>query len=437
MYALPISATVALLLAARAAAGAPGGRPIVAVFDMQAQGAPVSAPTLAALTDLLAASLAATGTYRTIPRSQIKDRLTKLKLESYRECYDQACQVELGRELAANKSLASRVVYLDGQCILTLELYDLESSTTDFAHTARGGCSEGALFSALTDSLKVLVSRAPGPQAPAAVPARPDPRKVSVRIDSTPSPAEVLLDGLRRGATPLRLDLEKGRGYRLALHREDYADANRDFVAEENLRLAVPLALSPEGRRALATTSEWFGLGFGPGYLNGTGTGLAVDMRVGTLKWYRFFWTLFDVNPVMVFGASGQTGPNGVFNLGTRAGFPLYLGRRGQHQLLFGLGAYVALASHDPPAGSKDPGETRTYFSISPSVDYTYNALDGAVPVGLGLRAHFPVARDYGPGAYPGQVFATLNVGLSLLRLFATSGGPAESPRRRTTQDPP
>jgi hypothetical protein len=401
----------ALLLCGRGPAAAAGGPPIVAVFDLQARGAPPSEATLAALTDLLVASLAATGRYKIVARSQIKERLTRLKLESYRECYDQVCQIELGRELAASKSLAGRVVHLGTKCVLTLELYDLRDATTELAHSESGECDEATLFGALGRGVKALSDRTARKSAAEPAKARVPPRRVTVRIGSTPSGSDVLLDGLRRGVTPLPIDLDQGRKYTLTVRREDHADVTRDFVADEQLSLAVPLALTPEGRLAAATATEWMGLGFGPGFVNGSrATRLAFDMRLITIKWPGFYWTIFDVNPALPFDDAAQGQASVIFNLGTRGGVPLYLGRRGQHQLLFGLGLYAALVA----SGGTPPADVRTFFSVSPGVEYSYAALDGHVPLGVGVRGQFPVARDFGLDHYPCQLLFTFNVGFAL-----------------------
>jgi len=320
--------------------------------------------------------------------------------------------LELGRELAASKSLAGRVVQIGGKCILTLELYDLRDATIEYAHSEPGDCAEAALFGAIGRGVKALSGWAVRSAVTEPAKTGVSPRRVTVRIASTPPQSDVLLDGLRRGVTPLRLGLEQGRKYGLTVRREDHADVVKDFVADEHVSLDVPLALTSEGRLAIATSTAWVGLGFGPGFVNGSRAGhLALDLRLFTIKWRRFFWTIFDVNPVLAFDEPSPGKASTVFNGGTRGGFPLYLGRRGQHQLLFGLGLYAALvASGGETTGSTD---ARAAFSVSPGVEYSYAALGGHVPLGIGVRGQFPVAKDFGLDRYPCQLLFTLNVGFA------------------------
>lgn len=427
---------ILLISAVSTAAAAASTAPIVAVFEIQATSVPSIKPaTLQAMTDFLNAKLVASGRLRAVPRAQIKQRLSELKVESYKACYDQACQIELGRELAANKSLSTKVHRAGQRCALTLELYDLANATTEAAHTELVACGEGQLYEALSRGVQALLDKVSKDAAPAAGgaasrPAVERPRgNVSVYVSSEPKGADVLIDGLYRGRTPLRLALERGRRHQLALVLEDYAPAKRSVVASDATKLHVPLRLTPEGRIALATTSEWVGLGFGPGYLAGNdSTMLVINMRMGNIKWRRLFWTLLDFNALLDMSNSGESaaqGDNiGAMIIGTRPGFPLYLGSRGQHQLLFGLGLnYTALLEHDgsDPSGSASStaaNDAPSFFALSPGVDYVYNLANGAVPLGIGVRANLPVAGNLGDGRYPYALMATANVGFSLYRLL-------------------
>jgi len=122
--------------------------PIVAVFDTDDQGSGLDRTLLTRLTDYLATRLTEGG-YRIIPRSQVKERLLHAKKETYKECYDQGCQIELGRELAAQKTLATTILKIGGACQLTSVLYDLKKSTTELAASAEAPCDEKSLLEAV------------------------------------------------------------------------------------------------------------------------------------------------------------------------------------------------------------------------------------------------------------------------------------------------
>jgi formylglycine-generating enzyme required for sulfatase activity len=150
-------------------------KPIVAVFDFEVKRLRLDKQRLAELSAYFADSLAATGALSVVPRDQLRKRLTELKKKSYKECYDQSCQVEIGRELAASKTLATRLMKIGSRCVVTATLYDLRKAASEGGATAEGGCGEDAL----RESLKKVVSsltgvRGAAPSADAGV--RPAPR---------------------------------------------------------------------------------------------------------------------------------------------------------------------------------------------------------------------------------------------------------------------
>src|SRR5262245_21777808 len=99
---------------------------VVAVFDIKDTGAGVDAKVLHNLTEYLAARLSE-GPYKVVPSQQIRERLKQQKAESYRACYDESCQIEIGRELAAQKTLSTQILRIAGTCQVTSQLFDLRS----------------------------------------------------------------------------------------------------------------------------------------------------------------------------------------------------------------------------------------------------------------------------------------------------------------------
>ena len=125
-------------------------KPIVAVFDVEAKGTGTLDPAfLDGLADVLSARLAECGSFQMVPRSALKERLKDSKRESFKACYDSACQIELGRELAAEMTLASQVVRLGSSCTVTLTLYDLKQAATRGAATAECACDADGVLGAV------------------------------------------------------------------------------------------------------------------------------------------------------------------------------------------------------------------------------------------------------------------------------------------------
>lgn len=143
-------------------------RPIVAVFQIQPKQVTLEAATVDALTEYLAVAVSKGGVLRVVPPGDIRAALRARQKESYRACYDQKCQIELGRELAANKTLSASVLKLGGTCTLTASLYDLKTQATDLSEMADGACSPEALKASIDVVAARIRAWAGGKEEPAA-----------------------------------------------------------------------------------------------------------------------------------------------------------------------------------------------------------------------------------------------------------------------------
>ncbi len=136
-------------LSARAGSG-----PIVALFDMEDRGSKLDKEVLSNLIDYLAARLTEGG-FQVVPTDQIRERLKSSKSESHKLCYDQGCQIDLGRELSAQKTLSTKILRIGDTCQVTAVMYDLKKATTETAATAEAVCEVNKLLAAVK---KIAVS---------------------------------------------------------------------------------------------------------------------------------------------------------------------------------------------------------------------------------------------------------------------------------------
>jgi hypothetical protein len=123
---------------------------IVAVFDVEDPTQMFEAAERAQLTEYLVAALAATGRFHVVPRDILRAKLIRYKARSFEACFDTSCQIELGKALAAQQSLATRIIALEDRCILTASLYDLKTETTICGSSVGIGCDARSLFGGLT-----------------------------------------------------------------------------------------------------------------------------------------------------------------------------------------------------------------------------------------------------------------------------------------------
>ncbi len=131
--------------------------PVVAVFEIEDASSGSNRKVLGQLTEYLAAQLTASGYYRAIPPSSLRTQIVAAQAASYRQCYDQACQIELGKALAAEKTVATKLLRIGKVCALTATLFDLRTEAADAAASTRTDCKEASLMDAVDRIVHQLV----------------------------------------------------------------------------------------------------------------------------------------------------------------------------------------------------------------------------------------------------------------------------------------
>lgn len=133
-------------VARTAPAAAPPGKMIVAVFDVQDMSRKFKKRTLQQLTEYLSARITQVTRYRVVPRDQLRARLFEEKRGTYRECYEETCQIELGKALAAQKSLSTKILKVGTRCAISSILYDFKTETAEQSALVRTDCDEDSLM---------------------------------------------------------------------------------------------------------------------------------------------------------------------------------------------------------------------------------------------------------------------------------------------------
>jgi hypothetical protein len=124
-------------------------REVLAVFDIQDVSDRIEKKELLQLTAFLATAMATTGKFTVVPREQLRERLMDEKKVSYRKCFDSVCQIELGKAVAAEKTLATQLLQVGEECAVVANLYDLHSETSSAAAMVQTGCEEKKLLGAM------------------------------------------------------------------------------------------------------------------------------------------------------------------------------------------------------------------------------------------------------------------------------------------------
>jgi hypothetical protein len=132
---------------------------VVAVMDVACKSPELSHETVSALGDQLRVFLAQRG-LRVVDRgaqeAALRSLVQEAKQKSYATCVDDACQIPLGKALAASHILRSGLVRFGSTCAANGELIDLRTEVTVAAASARSDCTPERLLDAaerLSDEL--------------------------------------------------------------------------------------------------------------------------------------------------------------------------------------------------------------------------------------------------------------------------------------------
>jgi outer membrane protein OmpA-like peptidoglycan-associated protein len=134
---------------------------VVAVFDVEDGTERLGVKDTRQLGDYLAAQVASIPGTRVVPRDQLRSAIVDTKADSYKACFDQSCQIELGKAVSASKTVATKLLRVGSRCALTTTIYDLKTETTERAATARTDCTADALFNAVDAVVHELGGPAP------------------------------------------------------------------------------------------------------------------------------------------------------------------------------------------------------------------------------------------------------------------------------------
>jgi hypothetical protein len=213
------------------------------VFEMQDRGSGLEPEVLNKLTSYLAARLVEGG-YQVIPQAQIRERLLDQKKESYKPCHDESCQIELGRELAAQKTLATQILKIGNTCRITATLYDLKKSAAERGATAGGACQLDLLLGALEEiAMKLCEPLAPKKPIKDDAPASKVKRMPGTLVVNTEPPgATINVDGEDVGQSPLTVELSSG-DYPVVASRPGFEESKTraNVVSGQKIEIAMEL----------------------------------------------------------------------------------------------------------------------------------------------------------------------------------------------------
>jgi hypothetical protein len=197
----------------------------------------------------------ALGRLRPRKRPDPQPKSAALKLESYKECYDESCQVAVGKELAAQQTINTRIIEIANVCTVSIAIFDLRLEASVFARNAEGGCSENALLGLIREALGGVAASVAEPEPEE--PSEASPVAITTLIlDSDPEGAEIIVNGERQDQrTPAALELTVGT-HVIELKKVPFFARQKVTLTEGQLeRLKVDLDETVYGQMRISTQS--------------------------------------------------------------------------------------------------------------------------------------------------------------------------------------
>jgi len=390
---------VSVLVFASTLHAAPGSNPIVAVFPIEDATAKLSAKALRSLGDYFGAKLAASGRYLVVARADIDSALKEKKAASYQACYDQSCQIEIGRELAAQKVCQLQIIQLGDRCGVSATVYDLKTGASDKGAVEKGGCTENELVDTLEKVAATLVAHpdsAPAP-APAAISAPPPAASgptYTLRLTTIPADAEIAIDGHVVGNGSIEAPLAAGVDHSLTIRADGHVAHQSTVTLTEDTRRQIELPWTAD---AVATRGEVFNVSVAAFSTFGGTLGGVLWLSAPVVRGGGIAWTTFEgfagmgVGPANLVGFrrtdSGpivdfESGPGVLFGFDTRLGYRFALGSDASLEAGLGLGFMMML-------GFNHWADQATSPMLAPILRYQ-SLPQGSTGWGIGVRLLAP-----------------------------------------------
>ncbi len=215
--------------------------PKVAVMPTRDDSGQLDRQALEVATGYLRTKIAESSNYIVIDKSRQAEKrrevVQDLKEESYEECYDESCQIEVGQALMADRALSTTVGKLGDVCMLQAEMIALAKEATVDGASAEFDCTASGLREAV-DKIAAAIGAGGSEEEEEA-----DERSAErgyLTLETRPEEVPVSIDGRPAGETPLR---------RLALETGEH-----EVVVDAECReqLVRTVEIEPEAERRLA-----------------------------------------------------------------------------------------------------------------------------------------------------------------------------------------
>ncbi len=228
----------------------------LAVMEIDDQSGKLSKKLLETAAEALRTELVASNKFIVISKDRQRKAMIKgEKKESWKECYDQSCRIQLGQALTADNIMTGIVTYFGKKYTLTVEIIDLaKEATVKGAKAEFDGTEEG-----LADAIKSIAAQVTGVKRAGGGSSFKEGKigeqvedweigqgeETIVKFESKPDGAVVMVDGkILCQATPCSKMLTQGK-HEITIQKENYLPKTKVFDIVKG-RKPVSAELEPD-----------------------------------------------------------------------------------------------------------------------------------------------------------------------------------------------
>lgn len=221
----------------------------VAVMEIEDRSGKFSKAILENAAEYLRSELAATNKYVLISKDrQLKAMIKVEKKESYKECYDQQCRIQLGQALSADTVTYSTITIFGGTYTIALEMIDLaKEATVDAAKVEFNGTEKGlktaidGIVAQIVRKKKVSTFQEGRTSEKAEDWEVGQGEETIVEFKTTPAEAVVLVDGrMLCQKTPCSKMLSQGK-HEVTIQKENYQPKVKVFDVKKGQKISAEL----------------------------------------------------------------------------------------------------------------------------------------------------------------------------------------------------
>lgn len=308
----------------------------VVIFPMTTRGVSLTQEQIRGLRSYLATRLTMAG-IGVMPESDFRQLLKDLKIRSWDDCYDDACRIELGKALSADKTLTVEILNEDRRCRITATMYDIRKEVSIAAGDTLVGCSAGELRSGIVEITEQLKQGIYHNLTNQIVPSKGRQTTSHELQNQRRTPRGASGPDSSSSVSDRNFGQTRPTGSTRSVHDEAARILRSIPISSPGNQIpqSVPPLVSTEPSR---TKTEWFSI-----RVNAGGYGGGIEASLFTVRWKYFVWEILrgGGNAEGPGFGTGYDSSGWAAYGGTAFGFPFHIGKNNRHEMRLMTGLFA------------------------------------------------------------------------------------------------